>query len=149
MLSDHDAMGLALEAAQEAERLGDVPIGAVVMRHGDVVAIAGNRREVHKDPTAHAEVLALRQAADLLGQWRLDECELFVTLEPCAMCAGAIVNARVQRVVIGAMDPKAGAVGSRYNLFTDPRLNHEVTHETGIRAEESAELLRRFFAARR
>jgi tRNA(adenine34) deaminase len=148
-LNDVDAMGLALEAARQAASGGDVPVGAVALRGGEVVAIAGNRREADADPTAHAELLVLRQAANLLGTWRLDDVEIVVTLEPCAMCAGAMVNARITRVVIGAMDPKAGAAGSRYNLLADPRLNHEVAVTTGVRTEECAEVLRSFFASRR
>ena len=142
-------MDLALGAAREAAARGDVPVGAVVLRAGEVIAVASNRREADLDPTAHAEVLALRQAAAVLGSWRLEDCELVVTLEPCAMCAGALISARVSRVLIAAMDEKAGAVGSRYNLLSDPRLNHEVAQSTGLRAAESAELLRSFFAERR
>ncbi|MEI8405696.1 MAG: nucleoside deaminase, partial [Actinomycetes bacterium] len=114
-----------------------------------VIAVAGNRRHAAGDPTAHAEVLVLRAAAEALGRWRLDDVTVVVTLEPCAMCAGALVNARVGRVVIGAMDDKAGAVGSRYNLLDDPRLNHTAEVVVGVRAEESADLLRSFFSARR
>lgn len=142
-------MARALEAAREAARAGDVPVGAVVLREGRLLAVAANRREADHDPTAHAEVLALREAADGLGRWRLDDVTLVVTLEPCAMCAGAIVAARVPRVVIGAMDEKAGAVGSRYNLLQDPRLNHMAEVTTGLRAAESGQLLSEFFAARR
>jgi tRNA(adenine34) deaminase len=149
VVDDAGAMGLALEAAREAASRGDVPVGAVVLRRGEVIAVAANRREADGDPTAHAEILALRQASELLGTWRLEDCELIVTLEPCAMCAGALLSARVARVVIGAMDDKAGAVGSRYNLLSDPRLNHEVVQSTGLRAEESAAMLRAFFAERR
>ena len=148
-IDDAAAMDLALGAAREAAARGDVPVGAVVLRAGEVIAVAANRREADADPTAHAEVLVLRQAAAALGSWRLEGCELVVTLEPCAMCAGALISARVSRVVIAAMDEKAGAVGSRYNLLSDPRLNHEVAQSTGLRAAESAELLRSFFAERR
>ena len=148
-IDDAAAMDLALGAAREAAARGDVPVGAVVLRAGEVIAVASNRREADLDPTAHAEVLALRQAAAVLGSWRLEDCELVVTLEPCAMCAGALISARVSRVLIAAMDEKAGAVGSRYNLLSDPRLNHEVAQSTGLRAAESAELLRSFFAERR
>ena len=148
-IDDAAAMDLALGAAREAAARGDVPVGAVVLRAGEVIAVASNRREADLDPTAHAEVLALRQAAAALGSWRLEDCELVVTLEPCAMCAGALISARVSRVLIAAMDEKAGAVGSRYNLLSDPRLNHEVAQSTGLRAAESAELLRSFFAERR
>ena len=149
VIDDAAAMDLALGAAREAAARGDVPVGAVVLRAGEVIAVASNRREADLDPTAHAEVLALRQAAAVLGSWRLEDCELVVTLEPCAMCAGALISARVSRVLIAAMDEKAGAVGSRYNLLSDPRLNHEVAQSTGLRAAESAELLRSFFAERR
>jgi len=142
-------MGRALEAAAAAAADGDVPVGAVALLHGEVLAVAGNRREADADPTAHAEVLVLREAAAALGTWRLDEVTVVVTLEPCAMCAGAMVSARVGRVVIGAMDERAGAVGSRYNLLDDPRLNHAAEVVVGVRAEESAMLLRSFFAQRR
>jgi tRNA(adenine34) deaminase len=142
-------MARALSAARSAGSAGDVPVGAVVLRAGEIVAVAGNRRHVNQDPTAHAEVLALRAAADALGTWHLDDATLVVTLEPCAMCAGAIVNARVGRVVIGAMDEKAGAAGSRYNLLDDPRLNHTAEVVVGVRAEESSALLQEFFASRR
>jgi tRNA(adenine34) deaminase len=148
-LSDGEAMDLALEAARQAGSAGEVPVGAVALRAGHVLSVAGNQRERDRDPTAHAEIVALRQAADLLGSWRLEDVEIVVTLEPCTMCAGALLAARVARVVIGAMDERYGAVGSRYNLLSDPRLNHEIPQVTGVRAEASAELLRSFFAARR
>ncbi len=143
------AMRVALEAAREAAAAGDVPVGAVALHRGTVLHVAGNRRERDADPTAHAELLALRGAARALGTWRLDEVTLVVTLEPCAMCAGALVNGRVARVVFGAPDLKAGAVGSRYNLCADPRLNHEVAVTSGVLADECAALLVEFFAARR
>ena len=148
-LSDVEAMDLALEAARQAAAAGEVPVGAVALRHGQVLAVAGNQRERDKDPTAHAEIVVLRQAGDLLGSWRLDDVEIVVTLEPCAMCAGALLAARVARVVIGAMDERYGAVGSRYNVLSDPRLNHEIPQVTGVRGDEAAELLRTFFADRR
>jgi tRNA(adenine34) deaminase len=148
-LSDDEAMEHALEAARRAAREGDVPIGAVALRGGEVLAVAANRREADTDPTAHAEILVLRRAAEVLGTWRLDDVTVVATLEPCAMCAGALVNARVGRLVIGAMDEKAGAAGSRYNLLADPRLNHEVPVTVGVRAEECAQLLREFFGERR
>ena len=144
-----EAMEQALDAARIAGSAGDVPVGAVALHEGAVIAVAGNRRHAAGDPTAHAEVLVLRAAAEALGSWRLDDVTVVVTLEPCAMCAGALVNARVGRVVIGAMDDKAGAVGSRYNLLDDPRLNHTAEVVVGVRAEESADLLRSFFSARR
>ena len=144
-------MELALDEARAAEAHDDVPIGAVVARieTGEVIARRHNERELTNDPTAHAEVLALRDASAQLGSWRLDDCALVVTLEPCAMCAGALVNARIGLVAFGVDDPKAGAVGSRYQLLADPRLNHECPVVHGVRAEEAGELLRSFFASRR
>jgi tRNA(adenine34) deaminase len=142
----HDAMGLALAQAAEAAEGGDVPVGAALLDPGGaVVAAAGNRRERDGDPTAHAEVLVLRQAAALAGHWRLEGTTLLATLEPCIMCAGALVNARVRRVVFGALDPKAGAVRSLYRLAEDPRLNHRLEIVEGVRADECADLLRAFF----
>lgn len=146
---EDDAMALALELARDAASRGEVPVGAVAIRGGDVLCVAANAREATHDPSAHAEVLLLRQASDLLGTWRLDDVTVVVTLEPCAMCAGALLNARVPRVVIGAMDPKAGAVGSRYNLLSDPRLNHEAEVIVGVRGQECAQVLRDFFEERR
>ena len=142
-------MALALDEARAAERHDDVPVGAVVVRDGVVIAARHNERELTGDPTAHAEVLALRDAAAHVGHWRLHECTLYVTLEPCAMCAGAIVNARVARVVYGATDPKAGAVRSLYELADDPRLNHRADIVSGVLADESSAMLKAFFAARR
>ena len=142
-------MRRALDEARAAERHGDVPVGAVVVRDGAVIAARHNEREVSGDPTAHAEVLALRDAASVVGHWRLHDCTLYVTLEPCAMCAGAIVNARVARVVYAATDPKAGAVRSLYEIADDPRLNHRAVIDHGCGADESAALLKAFFAARR
>jgi tRNA(adenine34) deaminase len=146
---DVAAMRDALDEARAAEAHDDVPVGAVVVRGGIVIARRHNERELTGDPTAHAEVLALRDAASIVGHWRLDDCTLFVTLEPCAMCAGAVVNARVGRVVYGATDPKAGALRSLYELADDPRLNHRAVIEHGLLAEESAIMLRAFFAERR
>jgi len=143
------AMRLALDEAAAAATHGDVPVGAVVLAGGEVVARRHNERELQGDPTAHAEVLALRDAAVNLGTWRLDGATLVVTLEPCPMCAGAALAARVDRIVFGAADPKAGACGSLYNLAADPRLNHEMDLDGGLLAGESAELLQGFFAARR
>lgn len=148
-VADTDAMDLAIEAAGAAEARGDVPIGAVIQRDGEPLAVAGNRRETDHDPTAHAEVLAIREAAAALGGWRLPGTTLYVTLEPCPMCAGAIVLARIPRVVYGAADPKAGAAGSVMNLLDHPALNHRPVVESGLRREECAALLRGFFAARR
>ena len=144
-------MGAALEEARAALDHDDVPIGAVVARVGDgaIVARRHNEREVLGDPTAHAEILALRDAAASVGSWRLDGHALVVTLEPCPMCAGAALAARVDMIVFGADDPKAGAAGSLYNLAADPRLNHQAEVVAGIRAAEGGRLLRDFFAERR
>jgi tRNA(adenine34) deaminase len=144
-----EAMGLALEQARRAEKHGDVPIGAAILRDGEPLAVAGNERELRRDPTAHAEILAIRAAAEALGGWRLPETTLYVTLEPCAMCAGAIVLARIPTVVFGAPDPKAGAAGSVLDVLAEPALNHRPQVLRGIREGECAELLREFFAARR
>jgi tRNA(adenine34) deaminase len=148
-IDDEQAMGCALSEAGRAVEHGDVPIGAVVIRGGEVIAARHNERELTGDPTAHAEILALRDAAAAVGHWRLDDCTLVVTLEPCVMCAGAVVNGRVGRLVYGATDPKAGAVGSLYDIPTDRRLNHRLPVTAGVRAGESGELLRAFFAERR
>jgi tRNA(adenine34) deaminase len=148
--ADVDAMRAALAEARLALEHGDVPIGAVVLSAaGEVVGRGHNEREVRGDPTAHAEVLALREASTVLGSWRLVGCALFVTLEPCTMCAGAVVLARVDRLVYGAVDPKAGAVGSLWDVVRDPRLNHRPAVVGGILAEESATLLRSFFGPHR
>jgi tRNA(adenine34) deaminase len=146
---DERVMRLALAEARTCLEHGDVPIGAVVTKGDDVLAAAGNRREGEADPTAHAEILAIRAAGAALGSWRLDGCTLTVTLEPCAMCAGAAVLARLDRVVFGAADPKAGFAGSLGNLLQDPRLNHDVAIEGGVLADECGELLRSFFRERR
>jgi tRNA(adenine34) deaminase len=143
------AMGLALDEAAAAVGHGDVPVGAVVLRDGEVIAQRHNEREHTGDPTAHAEVLALRDAADVAGTWRLEGTTLVVTLEPCPMCAGALLAARVDQVVFGAADLKAGACGSLYNMCADPRLNHEVEVVAGVRADEAAALLIDFFGERR
>jgi tRNA(adenine34) deaminase len=143
------AMGLALEEATAATAHGDVPVGAVVLRDGEVIAQRHNERELTGDPSAHAEILALRDAAVVVGSWRLSGTTLVVTLEPCPMCAGALVAARVDQVVFGAADPKAGACGSLYNLCVDPRLNHELEVVSGVRAEEAAALVTGFFGERR
>jgi tRNA(adenine34) deaminase len=142
-------METALDEARRCVAWGDVPVGAVLARGDVVLGSAGNQRERLGDPTAHAEILALRAAAAREGSWRLDGCSLFVTLEPCAMCAGALVLARVERLVFGAADPKAGFAGSLGNLVQDPRLNHRLDVTSGILAGEAAELLREFFAGRR
>jgi tRNA(adenine34) deaminase len=148
-VSDDEAMQLALDQAASAAVHGDVPIGAVVVREGQVIAARHNERELTGDPTAHAEVLAIRDAANVVGHWRLLDCSLYVTLEPCVMCAGALVNARIGRVVFGAVDPKAGALVSLYQVCSDPRLNHRPPVVAGVRAEEAGKLLRDFFASRR
>jgi tRNA(adenine34) deaminase len=151
-LIDHDdLMGLALDEARAALAHHDVPIGAVIVRSvdGTVVARRHNEREKRADPIAHAEVLAIRDAADALGTSRLGGCTLISTVEPCPMCAGAVVAARLDAVVFGAADPKAGALGSLYHFGADPRLNHEVRVVDGVRAEECAQLLRDFFASHR
>jgi tRNA(adenine34) deaminase len=149
-VNDHEAMGLALDQARRAPTHADVPIGAVVLIDGHVVAGRHNERELQGDPTAHAEVLAVRDACVATGHgWRLAGATVYVTLEPCVMCAGALLSARVARVVFGADDPKAGALGSLYNLGTDPRLNHEYDVTGGVRADECAALLTAFFAGHR
>ena len=142
-------MGAALAQAARAEALGDVPVGAVVVREGEIVAAAHNRRVVDRDPTAHAEMLAIRAAAEAIGDWRLTGCTLVVTLEPCCMCAGAIVLARLDRLLYGAPDPKAGAVETLFRLCTDGRLNHQVEVIGGVRAEECGRLLTEFFRRQR
>lgn len=148
-LLDERMMTLALEDARDAAAAGDVPVGAVVVRGERVLGRAGNARERHQDPTAHAEILALRQAAQALGSWHLEGCAIYVTLEPCAMCAGALVLARIDRLVYGAADPKAGFCGSLGNLVQDPRLNHSVEITAGVLESGCAELLRSFFRERR
>lgn len=142
-------MTIALDEARGAAGHGDVPVGAVAVDGGQVLSRRHNERELRADPTAHAEILALQDAARVLGTWRLDNLTLVVSLEPCPMCAGALVAARVPRLVFGAVDPKAGSTGSLYNLCADPRLNHEVEVVPGVLAEESAGLLASFFADRR
>ncbi|MBI1843856.1 MAG: nucleoside deaminase [Actinobacteria bacterium] len=149
-MTDDQAMELAMGEARAAGREGDVPVGAVVLgTDGTILGMGRNARERHGDPTAHAEIRALQAAAAILGTWRLTGTTLVVTLEPCPMCAGALVAARVGRVVFGATDPKAGACGSLYNLCSDPRLNHEVTITPGVRSADCGELLTTFFAERR
>ena len=148
-MNDDELMSIALEEARGCLEWGDVPIGAVVARDGEVLARTGNQRERLHDPTAHAEILALREAGERLGSWRLEGCTLFVTLEPCAMCAGASVLARIDRLVYGALDPKAGFAGSLGDLTSDPRLNHRLDVTSGVLADESSDLLREFFRSRR
>jgi tRNA(adenine34) deaminase len=146
---DEYYMRLALREAARALDHDDVPVGAVVVRDGEVIGAGHNERELRADPTAHAETLALREASASLGSWRVLDAVLYVTLEPCAMCAGAVVLARVPRVVFGAHDPKAGAAGSVVNLLDEPRFNHRPQVAGGLLAQESADLLRGFFASRR
>lgn len=149
-MTDDEAMAIALAEAGTAADAGDVPVGAVVLgADGELLARRHNERELAGDPTAHAEVLALRDASEAVGSWRLSGATVVVTLEPCPMCAGALLAARVARVVFGAPDPKAGACGSLYNLCTDPRLNHEVEVVAGVEAEACGAVLTEFFATRR
>src|SRR5690348_7994366 len=146
---DEYFMCLAIREAERALEHDDVPIGAVLAHGGEAIALAHNERELRQDPTAHAETIALREAARALGSWRVLDAVLYVTLEPCAMCAGAIVLARLPRIVFGATDPKAGAAGSVFNVLEEPRLNHRPQVESGLLAEDCADLLRAFFAPRR
>ena len=146
---DEELMRVALGEARSAQEHDDVPVGAVIVRGAEVIAARHNERELTKDPVAHAEVLAMRDAAAELGRWRLDECTLYVTLEPCAMCAGAMVNARLGRLVYGATDPKAGADASHYHLLAGDVLNHRVPTTSGILETEAGDLLRSFFRRRR
>ncbi len=148
-MSDEELMRLALDEAEKAATHDDVPVGAVLARDGEVIAAAGNERELRGDPTAHAEVLCLRAAAERTGNWRLTGTTMYVTLEPCPMCAGALVSARVARLVYGPQDPIAGAALSLYNIVQDPRLNHSMEVTAGVLAEASAALLRSFFEGRR
>ncbi|MCR5882567.1 tRNA adenosine(34) deaminase TadA [Rhizobacter sp. J219] len=147
--ADEHAMRIALDQAHNAWLVGEVPVGAVIMRAGQVIATGYNRPITEHDPTAHAEIVALRHAATLLGNYRLPECELYVTLEPCAMCAMALMHARFKRVVFGATDPKTGAAGSVVDLFAVPQLNHHTQLESGVLADECGKVLRDFFAERR
>jgi tRNA(adenine34) deaminase len=142
-------MDLALEEARQCLEWGDVPVGAIVVREDEVLAAAGNQRELTRDPTAHAELLAIRDASQKLGTWRLTGCSMYVTLEPCPMCAGALVLARVERMVYGTRDPKGGFAGSLGDIVRDPRLNHRLDVTTGVRAAESTALLKEFFASKR
>ena len=146
---DEYYMRLALREATRATEHDDIPVGAVIVRDGEVIGLGHNEREVRADPTAHAEMMALREAAQVLGSWRVLDSVLYVTLEPCAMCAGAIVLARVPRVVFGTADPKAGAAGSVLDVLGEQRLNHRPQVQSGLLAEECADLLRAFFAERR
>ena len=149
MESDTTYMLLALEESRAAAAIGEVPIGAVVVCDGAVVSRAHNRREVDTDPTAHAELLAIREASQRLNRWRLSDCTVYVTLEPCPMCAGVMHQARIARLVYGATDPKAGAVGTLYDLSDDERLNHRFEVTAGVRADESSQMLKEFFGTLR
>lgn len=148
-MNDEHYMEMALQAAREAVAVGEVPVGAVIVRDDEVIVVERNRREERQDPTAHAELDAIVAAAQRIGNWRLERCTLYVTLEPCSMCAGAIVQARVPRVVYGARDPKAGAVRSLYGLLEDSRLNHRVEVCEGVLAEPCGAVLSEFFQAKR
>jgi tRNA(adenine34) deaminase len=148
-MTHEEAMRIALEEAAVAAKNGDVPVGAVILHNGEVIARRHNEREASNDPTAHAEVLALRDASKLLNSWRLSECTLVVTLEPCVMCAGATQSARIGRLVYGAANFEAGATASLYNVMSDPRLGHNPPVEHGVLATESAALLKDFFASKR
>ena len=149
MEADTTYMALALDEARAAAAIGEVPIGALVVCDGAVVARAHNTREIDADPTAHAELVAIREASQRLGRWRLSDCTVYATLEPCPMCAGAMHQARIGRLVYGAPDPKAGAVGTLYDLSNDERLNHRFAVTSGVLAEESAALLKEFFGGLR
>ena len=148
-MTHEEAMRIALEEARVAAAHGDVPVGAVILHNGEVIARRHNEREASNDPTAHAEVLALRDASKVLDSWRLSECTLVVTLEPCVMCAGATQSARIGRLVYGAANFEAGATASLYNVMSDPRLGHNPPVEHGVLADESAALLKEFFASKR
>ena len=149
MSKDVEYMRTALEQARKAQAAGEVPVGAVAVKDGEIVGTGFNAPISGHDPTAHAEIRALRDAAQRLGNYRLPGCELYVTLEPCAMCVGAMLHARIARLVYGAADPKTGACGSVIDLFAEPRLNHHASLTTGVMAEECGALLREFFAAKR
>jgi tRNA(adenine34) deaminase len=148
-MPDQDFMQLALEQAQQAWKLGEVPVGAVVVKDGEVIATGFNQPIAGHDPTAHAEIVALRAAAQKLGNYRLPGCELYVTLEPCVMCSGAMMHARLARVVFGATDPKTGACGSVVNMFAEEKLNHHTEVVGGVLAEEAGAMLKGFFSERR
>jgi tRNA(adenine34) deaminase len=148
-MDDSNRMRLALEQARLARRRGEIPVGAVIEKGGEIIGEGHNRRETDNDPLAHAEIIAIRQAAQVVGDWRLVGCTIYVTLEPCAMCAGALVASRVERLVFGTRDPKAGFCGSLGDLVTDRRLNHRLEVTEGVLAEDCAGLLRDFFATLR
>ena len=148
-MTDIDYMKIALDLAQQAAKAGEVPVGALVVKDGEVVAKAYNQRERLASPSAHAEFLAISEAAEKLGRWRLSDCTIYVTLEPCVMCAGLMHQARVMRCVFGAFDEKAGALGTLYNVHSDARLNHNFDVTPGVMADECAQILSNFFEARR
>lgn len=148
-MTDREYMELALFEAEKAEREGEIPIGAVLVFRDTVLAAAHNRRETDYDPTAHAEILTLRRGAERLGRWRLTECTLYVTIEPCAMCAGAVMNARISRLVYGAADVRAGGVDSRFHICEEPVMNHVLAVRSGVLAARCRELMDRFFLRRR
>lgn len=148
-MTDHDMMELTIEEALQASREGEVPVGAVLVSAGEVIAKNHNRSLSQHDPTAHAEMLVLRDGAARIGNYRLNGCELYVTIEPCPMCAGAIVHSRISRLIFGARDPKGGAVKSLYHMLDDPRLNHHVQVIEGIQADRCQEILQSFFQVRR
>ena len=147
--TDEAYMLRALAEAAQAEREGEVPVGAIIVHQGEIIASAHNQREQLRDPTAHAEMIAITQAAEALGSWRLIECTLYVTLEPCVMCSGAILQARIPDLVFGTLDPKGGGAMSVFSLLNDSRLNHQTSFRHGICRDESAQFLSRFFAAQR
>lgn len=142
---DNYYMDIALEEAKKAAEKQEVPVGAIVVQSGQIIGRGHNLREATQDPTSHAEIIAIKAAANQIGYWRLNQADLYVTLEPCPMCAGAILQARLKRVVYGTVDPKAGAAGTLYNLLEDERFNHQVELVTGVRTEESSQLLKDFF----
>lgn len=146
---DSDFMREALEEAQKAYSLDEVPIGAVIVKNGEIIGKGHNLRESQKDPTLHAEMVAIRQAAAALGGWRLTDCDLYVTIEPCPMCAGAVLQARIRRVVFGARDPKAGCAGSLYNLLEDSRFNHQTKVMEGIMKEQCSQIMKAYFQQKR
>ena len=149
MNTDKQYMELAIKEAKKALGIGEVPIGAIVIYNGEIVGRGYNLKEELQDPTAHAEMIAIREAAQRLGSWRLSDCQLFVTLEPCPMCIGAMLQARIKRLVYGAADEKGGATGSLYNLADDERFNHQIEVKSGVLAEESSQMLKEFFRSLR
>ena len=149
MNTDKQYMELAIKEAKKALGIGEVPIGAIVIYNGEIVGRGYNLKEELQDPTAHAEMIAIREAAQNLGSWRLPDCELYVTLEPCPMCIGAMIQARIKRLVYGAADEKGGATGSLYNLADDERFNHQIEVKSGVLAEESSQMLKEFFRSLR